>query len=828
MGLAVLLSGCFNNDLAMTLNEKNAQDSFTSGSSPTTTEEDDSSNQESSQANLYISTISVTTSDSSSSFSLFFDNSRSAPVGSKISDFCATQGGNDRSCACEFRWQEINATSGSNVPIPRTVQMPLTTLQSGMVTCGAPSRYSTEINNGTVIGITVVATGSNPTMGQFNVQTKNFTKTGSAQAGSFQDSQGRAFENVLRYTCYDQAKRGLDIVTKKSSPIQHPTVAGDAVELYLGTQFCANSAAGGGGSGTGCDLLPDNDFSAQAHYYNLYIRDSQRGTITGGNQAFTCPRIKESLGNDGTIGTQGKFWPLDQSFALALSASSDFPIGVAARARLSNSTAPDNTNTGCAATQGGGASTGGGSAGGAGDNAILSRCLGFAAKPASDGTCPTLRDSSGRFINTYRLRRLIAIYPPLHDATGRLIATQKTDEILVLDRPVSSTTADPSKPFTMRGPKPCPFAYFDHRGVTSSSTPDPDYAPSFERPGGKPGYVATGHSLWNGTNVDGTQFPNQDIAGLSCSATFPVLNASGDTFGMATIHPNNPALPRKYVRPIQAWFPHYEEDISFQACAPQAQPVIDPPLHFAKDTSTGNVGWCAEVYPTQNPYVSKLDSRRSDGTYVGRVKNFTSHAVKNSNSPSCTATQLDVATSVATQDPYELPPSSLYALPTGSIRVSGASQCNSATASTIIDTGVAYHPNNLIIDSTPLSTPLGASATCRNNGLQTGGAGAFSCNYCAHQTCDRTVVSPGLAWEKFPLLASANQVEAAIAGDTTYGCMITYDNNSGKTGRKTPTGGCCGDAVKMKTGQTTITSADYMNAHLEPGTASTPCMIPNY
>lgn len=699
--------------------------------------------------------------------------------------------------------------------------MSLTTLQSGMVTCNPPSRYNTEISNGTVINITVVATGSNPTMGTFNVQTKNFTKTGSAQAGSFQDSQGRAFENVLRYTCYDQAKRGLDVVTQKTSPIQHPTVAGDSVELLLATDFCGSSASGGGGGGTGCDLLPSTDFSAQAHYYNLYIRDSARGSITGNNEAFTCSRVKEALGNDGTIGTQGKFWPLDQSFALALSASPDFPIGVAARTRISNTLAPDNSSTTCAAPENGAGGAGAGGGADAGNNSIISRCLGFAAKPATDGTCPTLRDSSGRLINTYRLRRLIAIYPPLHDATGRLISTQKTDEILVLDRPVSSTTADPSKPFTMRGPKPCPFAYFDHRGVTTSSTPDADYAPTFERPGGKPGYVSTGNPLWNGTNVDGTQYPNQDIAGASCSAAFPVLNFSGDTFGMATIHPNNPVFPRKYIRPIQAWFPHYEEDISFQACAPQSKPVIDPPLHFSKDTSTGNVGWCAEVYPSQNPYVSKLDARRSDGTYIGRVKNFTSHVVKNSTSPTCTATQIDVATSLATQDPYELPPVSSYAPPAAAMYgMSGTNQCDSTTASTTIGVGVAYHPKNLIVDSTSMGT-----TTCRNNGyvILLG-----TCSYCAHQTCDRTVVSPGIAWEKFPLLASANQVEAAIANDTTYGCMLTYDNNGGKTGRKTPTGGCCGSAVKMKTGSTTVTDSDYMDAHLEPGSASTACLTPSY
>jgi hypothetical protein len=322
--------------------------------------------------------------------------------------------------------------------------------------------------------------------------------------------------------------------------------------------------------------------------------------------------------------------------------------------------------------------------------------------------------------------------------------------------------------------------------------------------------------------VDGTQFPNQDIAGLSCSASFPVLNNTGNMFSMATVHPNNPALPRKYVRPIQAWFPHYEEDVAFQACAPQSQPLIDPPLHFSKDSSTGNIGWCAESYPTQNPFVSRLDEQRSDGTTIGRVKNYTSHAVKNSTSSTCTATQLTVASSIAEQDSYELPPVSHYSIPSTSYGVAGTNGCaTTATADTPV--GVAYHPTGFITESTSLPDE---DVTCRNNGKLVD----TTCNYCAHQTCDRTVVVPGVsnAWEKFPLLASANQIENALASDTTYGCMISYDNNGGKTGRTTPTGGCCGAAVKMKTSTTAVSSTDYRSAHLEPGSQASACLVPSY
>jgi hypothetical protein len=808
---ATFLPACFTTNLGPSLNQKTAADFLNGGgTSGDETEDEDTS----SGTSLLISTISLASSDDDTTFSLFFDNTRSTPVGSKITDFCAVSGGSNKSCACQFKWQEVNTTTGSSVPITRSVQTAISTLQSGLVTCSAPSKFSTEIENGTVISVSVVATGSNPEIGNFTVQTKQFTKTGSAQAGSFQDSQGRAFENVLRYSCHDRFSRGLHVVTKKTTPIQHPTESGNAVEILLGTSFCGLQA-GATSAGTGCGLLPSTDFSAQAHYYNLYIRESQRGSIVSENQAFTCPRIKESLGSDGTIGTQGQFWPLDQSFALALSQSSDFSIGVASRVRLSNSASTDNSSVDCSGNAVG--------AGDGGDNSILTRCLGFAAKPTSDGTCPTLRDAAGRLINTLRLRRLIAIYPPIFDATGKLVVTQQTDQIYVLDRPVSSTTADPSKPFTMRGPKPCPFAYFDHKGVTS--TADPEYPSDLFRQGGRPGYVSTGNSLWNGTNVDGTQFPNQDIANQSCSASFPVLNNSGDLFSMATIHhSNNPVLPRRYVRPIQSWFPHYEEDIAFQACAPQAQPVIDPPLHFAKDSTNGNVGWCAESYPTQNPYASKLDIK-SGTSFPGKVKNYTSHVAKNSTSPTCTATQLEVATSTSDQDPYELPIPSIYPTPTsGSFgaSTSGSSACL-GTASTTHPTGVAYHPNTLIVDSAVSDS----STACKNNGSNLDGVGS-TCSYCAHQTCDRTVVNPGLAWDRFPLQATPDQTEQAISSDSTYGCVITYDNNGPKTGRATPTGGCCGASVKMKSGSTTVISNDYLNAHLEPGQESTTCLTPTY
>jgi hypothetical protein len=56
-------------------------------------------------------------------------------------------------------------------------------------------------------------------------------------------------------------------------------------------------------------------------------------------------------------------------------------------------------------------------------------------------------------------------------------------------------------------------------------------------------------------------------------------------------------------------------------------------LHFSKDSNL-NVTWCAEMYPTQNGNVSKLDNIA--GT-PGLVVPYTSHTVKNSTSPACIA-----------------------------------------------------------------------------------------------------------------------------------------------------------------------------------------------
>jgi hypothetical protein len=344
---------------------------------------------------------------------------------------------------------------------------------------------------------------------------------------------------------------------------------------------------------------------------------------------------------------------------------------------------------------------------------------------------------------------------------------------------------------------------FDAKGVTGfTGTGYPD--------GALPVYVSTNNPLWTGHNVDGTQFPNTDDGLKSCSAAMPLVKADplspdAAVVSIGTVHSTNPVLKKVEVRPIRAWAPHYEEDIEFQACAPQAAPLLDPPLNFARDASTGNIAWCAESYPSQNDHVPALDRLKfttlppsAGNPYLGLVRPYTSHVAKHSASGECTRTL-----------PSSIPTT------TGVYPSASSGACTTAA----VPTGLAGHPNNAVIDSytdwtstTTYSMPPGIEGSKK----------------CANVTCDRTAIATGgPSWQAFPLLASPPWVEKAISTDTTYGCTITWDNGGTKSGKKSPGGGCCGAKVHMKTGFSNSVNRDYTNtsAHLEP---DVPCDQPTY
>ena len=666
--------------------------------------------------------------------SIYFDTARSTGL---ISNHCSIASGS-KPCVCSFVWQEINQVTGSSVQISRSVQTSVSLVQASLVSCNAPDVFLTEIPNGTPVKIIVLPTGSNTE--QFSMTAFSLTKTQNVDVGTFRDAQGNSFHDILHYGCYQQYQRGMSIFSKTAVTPTNPTT-GEAKNYAIASQFCVQTASGQG-SGTCPTRPPEN--SAQAYYYNLYIRDSESGDINYSNVNFVCPQVTESLGNNGSIGTQGKAWPLDSNFALALAPTADFKVGVESNTKLSKPGDPVGAASTCYANASGGSSSS--------SSSLVQSCLGFAAKPAGDGSCPYFTDTSGIRL-TYRLRRYVAIYPNIYNTDGKPLDSQGADTIYVLDRPINAAAANPLKPFTMRGPKPCPFSYFDNKGVTPVGA------------AGGNAYRATNDSNWTGVNVDGIEFPNTDSGGsngspMSCSAVVPVLSADKQVMSIATVNKaTTHGFQHVYVRPIQAWTPHYEEDTSFQACAPQPQVPREAPIHFAKDTTAGsptqnNVAWCSESYPTQNGNVTSLDAPTAPALpaspanqYTGKVIPFTSHIVKNTASAACTFSSLTLNSSYPAA-------------------------------------GQANHPAD-------------------------------------PNTCDRTVTTPGLAWPRFPLLAPAADVESAISSDSSYQCMVTYDNGGSKTGVKTPSSGCCAAGnVGVSTG-----AAGPATAHLEP---DRPCIVPTY
>ena len=717
---------------------------------------------------------------------IYFDTTQSTVPISNECNVTASSSGTATSlpCFCQFSWNENNQSGSTSIAIPRKVQTALTGAQTGLVTCAAPSVYDSEIPTNTQINISLVASPSNPSI--FTSTVYSFTKNATTTTGSFSDAQGHVFDNVLRYSCYQAYMRGMSVSNQSGTATQPGSSTSLSLPFYYGSKFCVTTAQTAGGATGGSCVLSSAQYSSQANYFNLYVRSSERGEINQYGSGYICPLVKEALGSTGTVGTTNQNWPLDSSFALSLGPTSDFSVGVQANTKLKGSTSAADADTLCYPTTSGSTVPTGSLT-----SNFVKGCLGFAAQANADGTCSSFTDSSGQARQTYRLRRFVAIYPPVYDSNGDIYTglAQGIDTIYVLDRPVSSTSnTNPLKPFTMRGPKPCPFAYFDRQGVTSTATPAIS------------GYVSTTNAAWNGTNVDAIQFPNRDLAagyltGPSCSATLPIVNDSGTAFGLVTVNqyassniqnssflrtlPSGTVLKHLYIRPQPPFTPHYEEDTDFVACAPQAVPVIDPPLHFSRDPASGNVAWCAESYPSQNPNVQNIDPvpaivpapsatpspTPTPSVALGYVAPYTSHVVSNSASSSCLST------------PLTIPTNTNYSYSTGTPQY-------------------ARHPSGTY-------WPPNQTATRANT------------------TCDRTVSSTNLSWTQFPLIAPAPDVEAAIMSDSSYMCMITYDNSGTKANLTTPSSGCCDSySVRVPSG---VGSA--LGAHLEPDVT---CRPPTY
>jgi hypothetical protein len=682
---------------------------------------------------------------------IYLNSSTSSP--NLLSDCAAaTSSTGTSSCTCQYTWTETNTTSGSAVIIPRQVITNIDNVQKYELSCPAPSVYGSDIQNGTSLNVTVLPATGGTVQASFNTYTYVVGQTSTVTTSNFTDSQATPFANIARYTCLEQTQRGMSLQSMTSTVTDSGSLALGTRTYPLANKFCLRNFAGTvPGKAANCLTLPAVGYSAQSYYFNLYIQQNAIGNINPGNNVFTCPLVKEALSNpSAAIGTQGKYWPLDTAFALSLSMTSNYSVSVEANMVTTNPSDPVSQAVSCA--QMAGQTTPGSTATPANNaNSLVTSCLGFAAPANSNGSCPVING-----LQTYRLRRYYALYPPIFDTTGAGLGNpQQLDSIYVSDRPVTNP-ADPSAVITMTGPKPCPFSYFDKTGVTGAT-----------------GYVGTSNANWNGTNVDGIQFPNVDSSNLngtgvmSCATALPLVSAAQNELTVTTISsahnpvsrgtfPGDPtrSLSTVYVRPTEAWAPHYVEDTAFLACAPLARPLVDPPLHFAKLTANPSaLTYCAEVYPSQNDNLNALDP-----TNLGTISPFTSHTPLNS---AITACEFQIA-----NPPFgETIP---IGYPAG---------------------GVGHH--------------LAANANA----------------------CNRTVLNPagGITWPQFPLLAAPADVDATLEADSGYGCTInSYNGNP--SSQLSPSQGCCGTNVAVTPG-----AAGNTSAHLEPtSNAATNCMVPNY
>jgi hypothetical protein len=500
--------------------------------------------------------------------------------------------------------------------------------------------------------------------------------------------------------------------------------------------------------------------SSQSYYYNLYIRNTAVGSINAANANYRCPRVREALFG----GATGSYYPLDSNFALALEPVGNFNIGVEAYTKVGVQTDPNSVNTSCDPNKASTPSDG---------KSLVAGCLGFAAKPNTDGSCPMIR-VGGVLRNTYRLRKYFALYPHHFQANGKLFdpnALQPRDVIFVLDRPVTGSS-DPLKPFTMLGPKPCPFAFFDKKGVTEAGSlivapsgadipykyngPIPETYKRFVLSDHVPAYVGTNNARWNGKNVDGTHFPNVDnLHENSCSTTMSIRDPLTDQWSVTTLNRGNlnPIYNQNvYVRPIDAWLPKYLEDTSFVACAPESSVKRDPPLHLYTNTTTLNTAYCSEVYPTQNPYISLLEPGSAYGTYH-EVKPYTSHSAS-----TCSTIDYDSL----------LPAPYLTNAPAGKARKSQKT----------------------------------------------------------NELCERTIVSQS-PLPPMPLLAPEEDVRDALANDSQFECRVTYDDTGTKKDLKSPQR-CCQNITDYNTNTTPTGTTGKHLEHGNTATSPTSCLIPIY
>lgn len=387
--------------------------------------------------------------------------------------------GETRACACAFSWNEINTNNGTAIAYTRTAYSDVVPpVQAYRGVCNLPLAWSGgEIAEGTRVMVKIVPGAGNPV--GMTMDAKEIRKGNELEQFDFTDSEGRGFVNVHRYSCLQKpASVGLirsKVPTNAVASIQPSLYSTNAVwqqapsfqiRASSATDFCVGGRDPNNPNGACPQGTASRDVGAQSFYFSMYLPSTNLGRISyehipGG---VYCPQVRETLRTPSVASA----WPLDTHFALAKSKSPEFSIPIETRAVIRTAD-PNTAPTACVGTAPNGSSI------------ISNQCLGWAAKPNSDGTCNAFRDQSGTLRQTYRLRRYIARMPDRFNETGKVVRRVNFDEIYVLDRPLDGSP-DPLKPYTMAGPKPCPFAYYDHAGVTGEASGSTRYLYSPSRP----------------------------------------------------------------------------------------------------------------------------------------------------------------------------------------------------------------------------------------------------------------------------------------------------------------------------------------------------------
>ena len=401
------------------------------------------------------------------------------------------------------------------------------------------------------------------------------------------------------------------------------------------------------------------------------------------------------------------------------------------------------------------------------------------------------------------------------------------------------------------GAKPCNYSWWDHEGVVNRDLQSAgmgvgtqqNFNTNIPAPAGfvsRPAYVATTSYLQNNgvhtwsVNPDGMLFPNVErngtiggLVGPSCSAALPKIEAVSGTpnwLRLLTTNANRADyltyvsryiyLNEVHVKPVDPWSPNYVEDTSFLACAPLSDPYLEPPLHFYKKDSN-TMAWCAEAYPTQNPYWTTLNGvkKTTSATLQGQLVNFPNTGFA---APSAGAT-----------------PISNYA------QVQGYTSHDVAGGDAVPNYGSAYldvtYPGSSTLDGTIpglgiLNNCTGTLPAVICSMTSNGGTVSATANDCirylshradyTRKTCDRTVMfDSNQAFKGFPLLAPDKDIEAMLSTDLnhdkSFGCEYSVNTDQTKIGVKIPSSGCCG----VVGGVSIIgTVTNGTGGHLEPYT----------